>query len=448
MANRIVWSEGLFVKPQHFQQQFRYTESLLDQKIKSLQAYDFGFERLELNREHLSLGKISLIFAKGSFPDGTSFNAPSHDLLPEPLDVSADMVSNEVVYLALPLRVEGGCDFFDGEVSTHGSSQDVARFKNHLHEVRDDTSIDGEVAQVIVGRVRPRIMLEREDRSNFSCIPIAKISEKRTDNSLLMDEKFMPTVINISVIPRLMRFLNELSEALMQRAENLAGRMGTPDQGDVASVTDFMLLQMLNRQGPLCKHLSEIAILHPQKLYEVFVQIAGELATFTNESRLPPDIPAYYHEDLERCFEPLIWAIRQSLSTVLQPNAVAIPLRKLRDHLMVATISERSLLQSAEFILAVRADVPLNKLQKEFPAQSKIASIEKIRELVSLQLPGVILNPLAVAPRQLPYHAGFTYFQLEQTSDAWQGLLNSTGFALHVAGSFPDLELQFWAIKR
>ncbi len=444
MTNRIVWSEGLFVKQQHFQQQFRYTETLLDQKIKSIQAYDFGFERLEINREHLALGKISLIFAKGTFPDGTSFNAPSHDLLPEPLDVTSDMVSNEIVYLALPLRVEGGCDFFDED----DRIGDVARFKKHLLEVRDDTSIDGESAQIVVGKIRPRIMLEREDRSNFACIPLAKIAEKRTDNSLLMDDHFMPTSLNVSAIPRLMRFLNELSEALMQRASNLAGRMGTPDHGDVASVTDFMLLQMLNRQAPLCKHLSEITVVHPQKLYEILVQISGELATFTNESRLPPDIFAYSHENLERCFEPLILAIRQSLSTVLQPNAIAIPLRRLRDRLMVATISERNLLQSAEFILAVRSDMPLDKLQKEFPAQSKIASIEKIRELVNLHLPGVNLQPLAVAPRQLPYHAGFIYFQLDQSSEAWKTLLNSTGFALHVAGNFPKLELQFWAIKR
>ncbi len=114
---------------------------------------------------------------------------------------------------------------------------------------------------------------------------------------------------------------------------------------------------------------------------------------------------------------------------------------------MVAPVQDPDLLKQADFILAVRARMPLDELKKLFIQQTKIASVEKIRELISLQLPGVPLSPLPVAPRQLPYHAGYTYFQLERSSRAWEMLVNSSGFAFHVAGDFPELELQFWAIR-
>ena len=82
-----------------------------------------------------------------------------------------------------------------------------------------------------------------------------------------------------------------------------------------------------------------------------------------------------------------------------------------------------------------------------FPATIKIGSVEKIRELVNLQLPGVTLRPLAVAPRQIPYHAGFAYFELERSGEHWNVLQTSGGIALHVGGEFPGLQIEFWAIR-
>jgi type VI secretion system protein ImpJ len=74
--------------------------------------------------------------------------------------------------------------------------------------------------------------------------------------------------------------------------------------------------------------------------------------------------------------------------------------------------------------------------------------VEKIRDLVNLQLPGIGLRPLPVAPRQLPFLAGYTYFELDRGSEYWQQLINSAGFAMHVAGNFPGLQMRFWAIRK
>ena len=47
--------------------------------------------------------------------------------------------------------------------------------------------------------------------------------------------------------------------------------------------------------------------------------------------------------------------------------------------------------------------------------------------------------PVPVAPRQIPFHAGFAYFELDQTDAMWEQLKNSGGIGLHVAGEFPGL---------
>ena len=114
----------------------------------------------------------------------------------------------------------------------------------------------------------------------------------------------------------------------------------------------------------------------------------------------------------------------------------------------VALIPDVGLQRSATFVLAVSAQLPGDALRARFPTQVKIGPVERIRDLVNLQLPGVALRPLPVAPRQIPYHAGHNYFELEtRGNELWKQLETSGGLALHIAGEFPGLELEFWAIR-
>jgi len=53
-----------------------------------------------------------------------------------------------------------------------------------------------------------------------------------------------------------------------------------------------------------------------------------------------------------------------------------------------------------------------------------------------------------VAPRQLPFHAGHFYFELERQGDLWRQFEKSGSLAMHIAGEFPGLELELWAIRQ
>ena len=69
------------------------------------------------------------------------------------------------------------------------------------------------------------------------------------------------------------------------------------------------------------------------------------------------------------------------------------------------------------------------------------------RDLVQLQLPGIMLRAMPVAPPQIPWHAGYSYFELEKGSELWHEMDKSGAFALHLAGEFPGLDMEFWAIR-
>ena len=188
--------------------------------------------------------------------------------------------------------------------------------------------------------------------------------------------------------------------------------------------------------------------LHPEEYYREAVQLAGELATFSPNNKRAVQYPVYRHEQLRETFLPVMEDLRQSLSMVMDTHAVPIPLEERQFGIRVAVMRDPELLKSATFVLMVNAHLPPETVRNSFPRQVKIGSVEKIRDLVNLQLPGIALRPLPVAPRQLPFRAGHTYFELDKGSEYWQQLATSAGFAMHVAGEFPGLHMEFWAIRK
>ena len=94
--NKTVWSEGMFLQPQHFQQHDRYLEKQLEGRTAPLLGYSWGFSHIELDAAALMLGKIQLAAARGIFPDGTPFDFPHQDSPPMPLDINIDSNGNSI----------------------------------------------------------------------------------------------------------------------------------------------------------------------------------------------------------------------------------------------------------------------------------------------------------------------------------------------------------------
>jgi type VI secretion system protein ImpJ len=78
--NKVIWSEGLFLRPQHMQQQERYFERYVELRAGALRPHAWGFEELELETDLLAIGKLGIRSARGVFPDGTPFAMPDNEM--------------------------------------------------------------------------------------------------------------------------------------------------------------------------------------------------------------------------------------------------------------------------------------------------------------------------------------------------------------------------------
>lgn len=441
LRNRVIWSDGLFLQPQHFQQQDRHFEHYVETRCTGLNAFGWGFTEIEIEREWLKVGKFGLRRAAGVFPDGTPFRMPDDEPLPAPLELKAD-VRDDTLYLAVPMRRPAETE------STRTATDDgLTRYLAVEIAARNTTTNSADETSLEVGTLRTRILSGRELTGAYASIPLAHVVECRSDRAIVLEDAFMPTVLHVRASGRLASLLSELLGLTRQRGEALAGRVAATGRGSTAEIADYLMLQTINRFEPVIAHLADTGNVHPESFYELCVSMAGELTTFTTQAKRPPRFPSYRHENLRESFEPVMASLRESLNTVLTSNAVSIPLEPRKFGITVAIVNDRSLFASSAFIVAARADMPSEELRRRFPAQYKLGPAEKIADIVRLGLSGVPVSPLPVAPRQIPFHAGFAYFEVDQTHEMWNELKTSGGLAMFVTGDFPGITIEMWAIR-
>ena len=440
--NKVMWTEGMFLQPQHFQQQDRFVGRQVEGRIGAACAWPWGFLALQVDDAALLQGRIMVTSARGVLPDGLAFSIPNDDAAPPAFEVPAD-ARDQIVVLAVPQArpgvTESDVEAADGSMPPRWRVSDVDVADVHAASLRE--------APVQIGRLNLRLMLERDVNDGYVALGVVRVIERRADGRVLLDTQYVPPMLHAPAHQVLDGYLREVHGMLHQRGEALASRMAQPGRSGSGEIVDFLLLQVVNRHQPQFLHLQRLPLLHPERLYDLCLGLAGELSTFREQKR-PAAYPEYRHEDLATCFRAVIGDLRQSLSMVLEQTAIPIELQERKHGIRVAIVADVELLRTAVFILAVNAQMPGEALRMRFPTQVKIGPAERIRDLVNFQLQGVALRPLPVAPRQIPFHAGFTYFELEtRGNELWKQLETSGGLAMHIAGDFPGLAIEFWAIR-
>jgi type VI secretion system protein ImpJ len=441
--NRVLWSEGMFLRPQHFQQQDRYVDKLLREFGGALAPYGWGVARIELNRELLAIGKFAVTSLKAVMPDGTIVNVPDDVDHPPPLEVARD-ARDMIVYLTVPARQAGAVEF-----DPTGGSETAARYVGKEFEAVDTGGAVTSPAVLQVGRLRLGYALGRDQRAGLVSLGLARIAEVRAEGAIVLDETYIPPCLSVRASRGLSAYLAEMMGLIQHRAKAFAAVVSGAGGRTASDISQFLMLQVLNRHEPLLAHLSEHEALHPERVYAVLVALAGELATFTNsETRRPPAFPPYRHDELLATFLPVMQALRTALSAPLEQPALRLPLEEKKYGIRVAIIPEKTLLTTAGFVLAVKAEMPSERLRRVFPQSAKFGPVEGIANLVNAALPGIEMRAMEVAPRQIPFNRGATYFELETHGPLWKQLETSGGLARFVPDGYPQLELELWAIRK
>ena len=436
-THKVLWLEGMLLRPQHFQHSDRYYDQQLKTRTRLLGRYTWGFLSLEVDVQYLTMGKLVVSQASGVLPDGSLFDLVGGELLA--LDVPPNIGKTDV-YLALPL-VTGN------HIEARRKDQ-VERYVAYETEVGDSNAGENASSQVSCARPDFRLLLG-EQPSNQACVKLqlCRISGTNSDGAISLDAQFIPTFILSHASSYVLSCLKEVIGMLGLRGDTLAARIRSNGKVGGAEVGDFMMLQLINRTELVLQHYLALEQLHPEELYCTLLAMLGELATYASDSKRPQLESTYQHSNQGESFRELMEAIREVLSMVLEEHANELKLEARQYGILVSQMSDHNALALTTYVLVAKANCDSEELRHRLPAHLKVGPVEGIRQLVNLHLPGFKIKPLAVAPRQIPFNPAKTYFSLELSADDVTQMERSGGFAFHVSGEFSELELQFWSIR-
>jgi type VI secretion system protein ImpJ len=276
------------------------------------------------------------------------------------------------------------------------------------------------------------------------------VSSQLADGSFVLSSELIPPVTSYGADPVLAGWLSHLHGACRMRAGSLAARLTGSDgkSSEAVEVADFLLLQILNRYEPLLAHWLQVRDTSPEQVFITLQTLIGELSTYvrpaTRRSTVRPD---YKHLEPHKHFGPLFAEVQALLNDVLVRSAQSIPLAPRANGVSVASVAPAELQGFSGLVFAIAANMPPDQLAALFPARCKVAPADRLAELIRLQLPGIALQVLPVPPRQIPFNAGFVYFQVESHGALWEQMAAHGGIGLHVGGDFPGLNLQLWGVR-
>lgn len=443
--SRVVWSEGMHLGPHHFQAQSRYFEDSIHFATAALWFEPFGLVGLELDVEALSNGTVSLVNARGVFPDGLAFHMPESDRLPEPRNIKELFPPTRdtlTVLLAIAPRNADGQNCAPSEAEANG-----ARFIAEVQVLHDENTGRDE-RPVRLGRKNFRLLLDTEEPGASLTMPVARIMRDGSGH-FIPDPRFIPPVIQIAASERLMMMLRRLIEILEDKSASITGSRKTDGKSmaefSTREIANFWLLHTVNSSLAPLRHLCFSKRGHPEELYVELARLGGGLCTFALDSH-PRALPLYDHQHLDQCFEALDLHIRTHLETIVPTNCISIPLKKVRDYFYEGAITDQRVLGRSRWVFALQSGAGEAAIISRVPQLVKFCSAQFVAELVKRALPGCALTHLPVPPPAISAKVETQYFGITKSGPCWDHLLQTRVAGIYVPGELPSPELELLVV--
>ncbi len=446
-SSKVLWGEGLFLRPQHFQRQDAYHEWRLAQAMRQLHPYSWGVRRMHIDSDALATGILRFLELQVVFPDGEMYSAPGEDDLPAAVSLaSLPAGSPDIVFHAAvaALRPQG-----INSVTAGQTPDSSLRYVQHNLPAPDwfTTATESEVA---VLRRCVRMLPDDEPRDHLVSVPVCRIRRSAT-GGFEADTRFVPPSASVSASPALQHLLRRLLDALQAKVDALYGFHREPSKhviefrsGDIAS---FWLLHTASAAFAAMSHLHHHPTLHPERLYERMLELAGALMTFSRSHTLA-DLPAYRHEEPGPCFARLEQIIRELLETVISTRYFAIALDEVKPSFHHGRLDSEKITSSTSFFLGVQAAMPPAELLEAVPVRFKIGAPDDVEKFVLSAMGGVKLTHAAQVPAAIPVRPGTYYFALDGRGSLYERMLQAQTIGIYTPAGIADMQLELFALNQ
>jgi type VI secretion system protein ImpJ len=442
-----IWTEGLFMTPQHLQQGDSYHETLLHTRMRAALAYDWGITDLKFDERALGAGQLKVVKCHGVFPDGTAFlvgDQGEDQVEPRPIEGHFPAALEAVdVFLAVPNQRDNAAN----TALDPSKAGPAIRFLAEQVVVPDLNT--GRSEQSLTwARSNMRLLFGTEPRDAFHTIRLAQLERDRT-GAIALKKNFVPSVLHINASAFLMTGLRRLLSAMVGKQKALAEgrRMRTAASVDfqASDVAKFWLLHTVNSFIPVVSHLTDHGNAPPEDLYVLLGSIIGELCTFSPDGD-PTDLPKFNYLELGPVLDPMFERALSMVTAVLADQYLIVPLEKREDGMYLGKFEDPTLPRKHEFFLECKGADEAT-LRERLPRLLKMASWTQIGYILNAAIPGVGAQVEYRPPAAIPVKPGLVYLRVDQNGDYWNDVLNSGTIAIYQPIDPQKVELRLIGVK-
>ena len=438
-----IWTEGLFVTEHHLQQQDRYHEQLLDERLEFSGRPNWGILESVIDLESLGRGQVALERLRAVMPDGTSIDVgagagplpPAREIGPR----FGPSVTSLAVYVAVAHESPGR-----GNLGQDGAAS--GRFSRESTIVADFNA-GGREHEFSWARPHVRLILGDEPKEGVATIQVAELLRSQTGAFLLRDT-FVPSVAQISASDFLVDGLRRVANAVSTRARAVSQtrrqRGDARIEFDAGDVSKMLLLATLNRAIPTFSHFLNTPSAHPEQLYVEVASLAGELCTFVPNVD-PSSFSQYNYMALGDTFEPLFARALALINTTVDERFVEIPLKRREDGMYLGKIEDANVLRY-EFFIAARGTLSEAEMHQQLPKLSKIASWGQIGSLLNSAVNGARVQLEFRPSSALPIRPGISFFRIQRTPEYWPDIQGTGTIAIYQPLPAEAVELSLYAV--
>jgi type VI secretion system protein ImpJ len=434
------WEEGMFLRPHHFQAAQRHWLQRANRGEKWDLHYNWGIQSIKLNLEALANFRFEVLSLKARLRDGTLVAIPEECSLPAlELKPVLEGGAKRRVFVGVPAFNPSRNNIkIPGQDAAVRYSVDTIRFED------ENTGVNPQ--SISFRRLNVRLLLDDQDHSGFDVVPIARLERSaRAEAVPQLDDTYFPPVLSCNAWDALgTGIVREIYDRLGRKIERLAGQVVSRRIAlDTQNRADSLIIAQLRELNEAYAMLGTLAFaegVHPLDAYLELCRLVGQLAIFNPDTRRPPEIPRYNHDDLAGCFYAVKKHIDALLDVVVEPEYKERPFVGAGYRMQVLELESAWLDTGWEMYIGVQTpprmdrDECVSLLTDSEQLDMKVGSAQRVETIFLRRLPGLSFSHAPHPTTALPKRPGLIYFQIERDSEPqeWQHVLDTRSLAIRL----------------
>ncbi|MBC8438460.1 MAG: type VI secretion system baseplate subunit TssK [Deltaproteobacteria bacterium] len=439
----LLWHQGLFLQPHHFQQNETFLKSLLTPHNKYHTPFFWGCGQIiiqdaSLSQRLIEIEKCELIFQDGTwvkFPENAKIQHRSFEKL------SFDVEGDKPVTVYLGIRKWND---FDKNVTSINSNESIdsvgTRYVSSVEpESVKDIHEGGSPVNIRKMDYIVKIFWDHEiDKFNeYLMIPVCQLELK--DESVGLSRSYIAPTYVVSGSDILMKILKNLRENMISRCrvfESYKFSQGLTSDFDAHFMPHLLVLSALNRSLPLLNHIIELEGFHPHAVYGVLRQIIGDLSTFTDRINALGQLkdgtfllPEYNHEQIFNCFNEAQILLGELLKGISIGGESIFSMTRENNY-FTARLPAEEFRDSYMYFLVLKSTADSEQIINDMHNIIKIGTPKNIDSMIARALPGVPVKHRLVPPPGMPKRSGSYYFRIDSKHHLWEEIKHSGDISL------------------